>query len=84
MSHICRKIDITFQFLLQTNKLINFKSKYFVVAGGVAANAYFINCISKTTEIYNFKTFVPPQNLCTDNGEMIAWLGMELLLRFNI
>lgn len=85
MSHICKKIDAAFQFLQHSNLLLDFNSdsKYLIVAGGVASNAYLINCISKTAEIYNFKTIIPPRHLCTDNGEMIAWLGMELLLRFN-
>ena len=47
-----------------------------VVAGGVA-NSYlrqrFINTIFKN----NKKPFLPPAYLCTDNGAMIAWAGIE-------
>ena len=48
-----------------------------VVAGGVAANSYlrqrFINTILENKK----KPFIPPAYLCTDNGAMIAWAGIE-------
>ena len=47
------------------------------MAGGVAANVYlrkrFINTIIEN----NKKPFIPPANLCTDNGAMIAWTGLK-------
>ena len=48
-----------------------------VIAGGVASNTYlrkrFIDAISSNKK----KPFIPPANLCTDNGAMIAWAGYE-------
>lgn len=46
-----------------------------VVAGGVAANAY----LRKRLEQLPAKLVAPPVGLCTDNGAMIAWAGVERL-----
>ena len=48
-----------------------------VVAGGVAANAYLRRDITKAAEEENFTFHAPPPGLCTDNGAMIAWAGLE-------
>ena len=48
-----------------------------VVSGGVAANV----CIRQDLETLAAKNklpfYAPPLNLCTDNGVMIAWAGLE-------
>jgi len=51
----------------------------FVVAGGVAANAYLRTRLSDVTARENMRLCVPPPELCTDNGAMIAWAGIERL-----
>ena len=50
-----------------------------VVAGGVAANAYLRKDLLTLLSKNNKKPFLPPANLCTDNGAMIAWAGIERL-----
>ena len=50
-----------------------------VVAGGVAANVYLRKRFVNTIIENNKKPFIPPANLCTDNGAMIAWTGIERL-----
>ncbi len=50
-----------------------------VVAGGVAANAYLRSALSAAAAHLGFRLVVPPVNLCTDNGAMIAWAGLERL-----
>jgi N6-L-threonylcarbamoyladenine synthase len=57
----------------------NLEIENLVIAGGVAANQYLYNQISDFLSQYNIKTFAPPIKLCTDNGAMIAWAGMERL-----
>lgn len=49
----------------------------FVVAGGVAANKYLRTALEKTAEKQGFSFHAPPLALCTDNGAMIAWAGLE-------
>lgn len=48
-----------------------------VVSGGVAANKYIRGCLEETAEKNNFIFKAPPLKLCTDNGVMIAWAGIE-------
>jgi N6-L-threonylcarbamoyladenine synthase len=50
-----------------------------VVAGGVAANQYFRERLENCMKVRAIDLVTPPVNLCTDNGAMIAWAGMERL-----
>lgn len=50
-----------------------------VIAGGVSANQYLYQEISKFSEERAIKTISPPINLCTDNAVMVAWAGVERL-----
>jgi N6-L-threonylcarbamoyladenine synthase len=48
-----------------------------VIAGGVAANAALRVRLAKAAAAQGFALTVPPPQLCTDNGAMIAWAGLE-------
>ena len=48
-----------------------------VLAGGVAANRFLLNRLQNTLTGTN--VIAPPPALCTDNGVMIAWAGLERL-----
>jgi N6-L-threonylcarbamoyladenine synthase len=50
-----------------------------VVAGGVAANAHLRACLAALSDEQGLRLIVPPPALCTDNGVMIAWAGLERL-----
>ena len=53
------------------------RGRHFVVAGGVAANAVLREGLV-TLSLRQGMTFTaPPLSLCTDNGAMIAWAGLE-------
>lgn len=52
----------------------------FVVAGGVAANKYLRTRLQQLVENAGFSFHAAPLHLCTDNGAMIAWAGMERFL----
>ncbi|MCF8473417.1 MAG: tRNA (adenosine(37)-N6)-threonylcarbamoyltransferase complex transferase subunit TsaD [Emcibacter sp.] len=51
----------------------------FVVAGGVAANSALKSSLSQLCNEKGFSLMAPPMGLCTDNGAMIAWVGVERL-----
>jgi N6-L-threonylcarbamoyladenine synthase len=51
----------------------------FVVAGGVAANKAIGSALSVLAAEQGFRLSVPPPALCTDNGAMVAWAGIERL-----
>ncbi|MEM7618194.1 MAG: tRNA (adenosine(37)-N6)-threonylcarbamoyltransferase complex transferase subunit TsaD [Pseudomonadota bacterium] len=64
-----------------------FKDKYndlqhspaFVVCGGVAANKHVRQILENLAVSENMEFKAPPLNLCSDNGAMIAWTGLEKL-----
>lgn len=51
------------------------------VAGGVAANGALRQELDTQSASYGFHLVAPPLALCTDNGAMIAWAGLERLAR---
>jgi N6-L-threonylcarbamoyladenine synthase len=50
-----------------------------VAAGGVAANAGIRAALEEVAAAAGIALLLPPPNLCTDNGAMIAWAGAERL-----
>jgi N6-L-threonylcarbamoyladenine synthase len=50
-----------------------------VIAGGVAANGAIREALARFCAQTGLRLVAPPQNLCTDNGAMIAWAGIERL-----
>ena len=62
-----------------------FKKEYpsgthLVVAGGVAANTALRQSLENLAERYKLTFAAAPMKLCTDNGAMVAWVGMERFL----
>jgi N6-L-threonylcarbamoyladenine synthase len=53
--------------------------KSFVIAGGVAANGVIRTRLAGLAAAAGLDFVAPPQRLCTDNGAMIAWVGIERL-----
>ena len=51
--------------------------KTLVVAGGVAKNSAIRSAMEALAAQHNMVFAAPPMNLCTDNGAMIAWAGIE-------
>jgi len=50
-----------------------------VVAGGVAANTDLRARLADLAAGHDLRLIIPPPALCTDNGVMIAWAGLERL-----
>lgn len=61
------------------NALALAPSSTLVVAGGVAANVYLRGRLEEVAVKHGAKLVAPPVKLCTDNGAMIAWAGVERL-----
>ncbi len=51
--------------------------KTLVVAGGVAKNSAIRSAMENLAAKHNMMFAAPPLRLCTDNGAMIAWAGIE-------
>ncbi|MCK0208245.1 tRNA (adenosine(37)-N6)-threonylcarbamoyltransferase complex transferase subunit TsaD [Starkeya koreensis] len=57
------------------------KPNALVLAGGVGANQAVRRVLHKVAADAGTRLAVPPPELCTDNGAMIAWAGAERLAR---
>ncbi|MCC6949402.1 MAG: tRNA (adenosine(37)-N6)-threonylcarbamoyltransferase complex transferase subunit TsaD [Bradyrhizobiaceae bacterium] len=57
------------------------KPRALVVAGGVGANRTIRSALQTVTSDAGTPLMLPPPELCTDNGAMIAWAGAERLVR---
>ncbi|XP_078448051.1 glycoprotease 1 isoform X2 [Wolffia australiana] len=51
--------------------------KYLVVSGGVASNRYVRSRLDHIVTKNGLSLICPPPSLCTDNGVMVAWTGIE-------
>jgi N6-L-threonylcarbamoyladenine synthase len=49
----------------------------FVAAGGVASNQAIRSALENLCNREGFRLVLPPADLCTDNGAMVAWAGLE-------
>ncbi len=83
VSDICASFQRTIAETLidrLNNSVISIKDlgiKQLIIAGGVAANRYLLKKISDAMLKHDLITIAPPIALCTDNGAMIAWAGIE-------
>ena len=62
---------------MHDERVISAAPKTLVVAGGVAKNSAIRASMGKLAAEKNMQFAAPPMNLCTDNGAMIAWAGLE-------
>jgi len=72
--HLCERLQRGIEFLQHKGvEGVN----TLVVSGGVASNMYIRQGLDKVSEYYGMSAVFPPPRLCTDNGVMIAWNGLE-------
>lgn len=50
-----------------------------VVAGGVASNRAIRAALRAVADEVDLEFIAPPPSLCTDNGAMVAWAGIEMM-----
>lgn len=62
---------------LHDERVVKAQPKTMVVAGGVAKNSAVRAAMEELANKSNMLFAAPPLNLCTDNGAMIAWAGLE-------
>jgi N6-L-threonylcarbamoyladenine synthase len=55
------------------------RAQALVAAGGVAANGAMRRALARFAAESGLVLVVPPPTLCTDNGAMLAWAGLERL-----
>lgn len=76
--HIVHRTERAVLFCLK-NKLLHAKNKSIVVSGGVACNDFIFKSVQYIGSKLGCNVFRPPPKVCTDNGIMIAWNGIEKL-----
>ncbi len=65
--------------MLSFSKNYTCEEPFLAVAGGVAANQTLRTGLDKAAKCNGYRVVAPPLALCTDNGAMIAWAGLERL-----
>ncbi|XP_035186858.1 probable tRNA N6-adenosine threonylcarbamoyltransferase, mitochondrial isoform X1 [Oxyura jamaicensis] len=76
--HIIQRTYRAMLFCIK-NGILSPKHATLVVSGGVASNQYIRKGLQTLANANNFSFLSPPPRLCTDNGVMIAWNGIERL-----
>ncbi|XP_061180316.1 tRNA N6-adenosine threonylcarbamoyltransferase, mitochondrial-like [Saccostrea echinata] len=74
---ICRRLQRAFIYCQMKDLLPS--NPTLVVSGGVASNQYIRKCLQQVCGENSARLICPPPKLCTDNGIMIAWNGVEKL-----
>ncbi|KAK5646034.1 hypothetical protein RI129_004498 [Pyrocoelia pectoralis] len=74
--HLCHRVQRGMEYVA-LNGLIPPDHKTLVVSGGVACNNFVACGLQILCNELGYKLVRPPHKLCTDNGVMIAWNGIE-------
>jgi len=74
--HLEERVTRALNWALDTHPNI----KHLVVAGGVAANKVVRSRLGAVAEGVGVELVCPPGKLCTDNGVMVAWAGVERVM----
>ncbi|ROL50423.1 putative tRNA N6-adenosine threonylcarbamoyltransferase, mitochondrial [Anabarilius grahami] len=77
-SHIAKRTHRAILFC-KSKGLLPQHNPTLVVSGGVASNEYIRQILKIVTDATGLHLLCPPSKLCTDNGVMIAWNGIERL-----
>lgn len=93
LADLCYSLQYRIAELLGRNirNLLNFysfdeeqDSRYFIFAGGVAANSFIRGYLGKIIANFGYELAVPPAILCTDNGAMVAAAGYYKFLLHDV
>ncbi|XP_055472366.1 tRNA N6-adenosine threonylcarbamoyltransferase, mitochondrial isoform X2 [Psammomys obesus] len=76
--HLARRTHRAILFCKQKD-LLSSANAVLVVSGGVASNLYIRKVLEIVANATQCTLLCPPPRLCTDNGVMIAWNGIERL-----
>ncbi|ELU17835.1 hypothetical protein CAPTEDRAFT_106307 [Capitella teleta] len=77
LHHLVKRVRRAFLFCEKAGLMPENIVKTLVVSGGVASNQFLRNGMSIASGVHGYQMVCPPPHLCTDNGIMIAWNGVE-------
>lgn len=75
--HIVHRTQRAMQFCDRIDLWNGLDGRRFVFAGGVACNDFIYSALGQLCEQLDYEIYRPTKKLCTDNGIMIAWNGVE-------
>ncbi|MCL4143408.1 UNVERIFIED_CONTAM: hypothetical protein GTU68_028545, partial [Idotea baltica] len=76
VQHLVRRTHRGIRFL-DVSARIPPQHRTLVISGGVASNMYLRKSFEKLCDAEGYRLLIPAPKLCTDNGVMIAWNGLE-------
>ncbi|XP_011550874.3 tRNA N6-adenosine threonylcarbamoyltransferase, mitochondrial [Plutella xylostella] len=76
--HLMHRTERAMEFCIK-KELIPPDRKNLVISGGVACNDFIFESLKALGNKTQFNVYRPPPPVCTDNGIMIAWNGVEKL-----
>lgn len=77
--HLCHRTQRAMEFCEKEGLIEADGKKSLVFGGGVACNDFVFEALSQLGSLMGYETYRPLKKLCTDNGVMIAWNGVERL-----
>lgn len=80
--HIAQRTERAIRYCDQNN-IFKDNNRNIVVSGGVACNNFIFKFIEAIGKKSSCNVYRPPSSVCTDNGIMIAWNGIEKLKKYS-
>ncbi|XP_018574703.1 probable tRNA N6-adenosine threonylcarbamoyltransferase, mitochondrial [Anoplophora glabripennis] len=74
--HLCHRVQRGMEYVARKG-IIPPNKQTLVVSGGAACNNFIATGLQMVCDELGYKMVRPPPKLCTDNGVMIAWNGVE-------
>lgn len=75
--HIAHRVQRAMQFCDRVDLWQGRDDRPLVFSGGVACNDFIYTALGQLCEQMDYQIYRPSKKLCTDNGIMIAWNGIE-------
>lgn len=75
--HIVHRTQRAIEYCERNNLFDDASKRTLVFSGGVACNDYIFNSLTELASQFGYTVLRPRKKLCTDNGVMIAWNGIE-------
>lgn len=79
--HICNRTQRAIEFCDKKGIFKGVENKQLVLSGGVACNNFIFKAVSEMCNELNYTAVRPSHKLCSDNGVMIAWNGVERFIQ---
>lgn len=74
--HLCHRVQRAMEYV-EIKGMIPENRRTLIVSGGSACNSFIKKALKIVCDELGYGLEVPPPKLCTDNGIMIAWNGVE-------